>query len=310
MKPAYTRISSTNIDGTPGDRLMVVLKTKGCEYARKSGGCPFCGFIKAENIKDAEIAEQLHQVIGSLNGHKVQEIGLLSPGSFLNDSEFSREVRKELLHTVAELKTVRRVTIESRSEYISPEKLEQCRCWLGDKTLEVAIGLESADDYIRNTVLCKNLSKPDFEHFVKTANSSGCEILAYLLIKPPGVSEKKAVEDAVRSAEYVFEVAEKYHAKARVAFQPVFITRNTRLEKLFLNKEYRLSSLWTVVEVIRRTHGYGTVFVGLSDEGLSMGRKPYSCDKCYETLVNEIERFNRSLDFSRLEHMDCECRQK
>lgn len=38
MKPAFCKISPVNIEGRGSNRLMIVLKTKDCDYAQKTGG--------------------------------------------------------------------------------------------------------------------------------------------------------------------------------------------------------------------------------------------------------------------------------
>lgn len=301
-----------NIKGKPTNRLMIVLRTQGCEYARKTGGCTVCGFINnaIEGITEQEIIDQLDYCLETIRLHEVEEVDLLTLGSFLNDNEVSADIRTALLHRIASLRDIKRVSVESRSEYVSIEKLKTCQALAGDKILEFAIGLESADDYIRNTIIRKGLSKQNFENTVKMVKEAGCDLLVYLLIKPPHLSEQKAIEDAVSSAKYVFEIAKKYDVDARVAFEPVFICRNTHLEQLYIQGEYRLVNLWSVVEVISRAHPYGNIFVGLSDEELSFDRMPHSCPKCYKTIVDGIEVFNRTQSVAELQRLDCECKQE
>jgi radical SAM enzyme (TIGR01210 family) len=311
MEPAYVRISPVNINGAGSSRLMMVLKTKGCEYAQKNGGgCTICGFINhsLENITQESMIAQMDYVLANLQLNGVEQIDLLTLGSFLNDNEVNRYTREVLLGKIAALKQIRKVSFESRAEYVTVEKLKISKGILGDKILEFGIGLESADDYIRNKIIKKRLSRGAFEKVVAKVKDAGCDLLVYLLIKPPHLPEKKAIEDAVSSARYVFEVAHKYRVKARAAFEPVFICENTHLEKLFLDSQYRMVNLWSVVDVIRRTHRDGDIFVGLSDENLSYDRLPGSCSNCYDALVDALERFNRTRDFSELADLHCPCR--
>jgi radical SAM enzyme (TIGR01210 family) len=132
--------------------------------------------------------------------------------------------------------------------------------------------------------------------------------LTYLLIKPPQVSEKEAISDAIQSAAYVFQTAKKIGVSARVAFEPVFICENTYLEQLYLQAKYRMLNLWSVVEVIKGAHEYGCIFIGLSDENLSLERMPFSCPTCKGTISREIENFNKTQDISGLLRLDCECK--
>ncbi len=310
MKPAYYRISPVNILGKNSNRLMVVLKTKGCEYARKTGGCTVCGFLNnaSDDISEDDIIEQLNYTLNLNNLHNVEEIDILTLGSFLNDSEVSINTRIALLKRVSEINHIKRVAIESRAEYVTIEKLLKCKQALGDKRLDFGIGLESADDYIRNKVINKGLSKKAFEKTVEKVKEAGCSLLVYLLIKPPGLTEEEAITDAVNSASYVFNIARKIGVSVRIAFEPVFICMNTELEKLYLKSKYRLLSLWSVVDVIVKVHQFGTIFIGLSDEGLSINRMPNSCPDCNQYIIESIEYFNKTQDISKLIDLYCECK--
>jgi len=310
MKPAYHRISPVNILGENSNRLMVVLKTKGCEYARKTGGCTVCGFLNnaSDTITENDIIEQLNYTLKTNNLNDVEEIDILTLGSFLNDAEVSIHTRIALLKRISEINHIKRVAIESRAEYVTIEKLLRCQQALGDKILDFGIGLESADDYIRNKVINKGLSKKAFEKTVEKVKEAGCHLLVYLLIKPPGLTEEEAINDAVNSAAYVFNIARKIGVSVRVAFEPVFICENTELEKLYLQSKYRLLSLWSVVDVIVKVHQFGNIFVGLSDEELSMDRMPHTCPDCNKYIIDSIEYFNKTQDISRLMDLYCECK--
>jgi len=312
MKPAYYRISPVNIEGRKSNRLMVVLKTKGCEYAHKNnGGCTVCGFINhaEQHISGKEILEQLDFALSTLDLSTVEEIDILTLGSFLNDREVEENTRVQIMERITESPGIIRVSIESRAEYVTVEKIKQMKTILGEKKiLEFAIGLESQDDYLRNKVIKKGLSRKAFENTVAKVKEAGADFLSYLLIKPPQVSEKEAIADAVASAEYVFRTAKKYGVKARAAFEPVFVCENTYLEQLYLQSEYRLLNLWSVVEVIEQAHKFGCLFIGLSDEDLSMERMPHSCHDCAGSIANAVEVFNKTQDASVMSDLDCHCK--
>jgi radical SAM enzyme (TIGR01210 family) len=312
IEPAYWRVSPVNIDGLEANRLMIVLKTRGCEYARKTGGCTVCGFLNhaREDIGEEEIIAQFDYILDRVDfeQEEVKEIDLLTLGSFYNENEVSPHARRALGERIARLAGVKKVSIESRAEYITVEKLKQTRSLMKGKIIDLGIGLESADDYIRNKVIKKGLTRENFEDTVRKVKEAGCNLLVYLLIKPPALTEKGAIGDAVESVKYVFATARKYGVSARVAFEPVFICRNTHLETLFLTDRYRLVNLWSVVDIIIRTHSYGNLFVGLSDENLSLDRMPNSCSQCCGTIAAEIETFNKTRDISALQRLDCECK--
>jgi radical SAM enzyme (TIGR01210 family) len=312
MQPAYYRVSPVNINGESSKRLMIVFKTRGCEYAKKTGGCTVCGFMfnAEETITSKDIISQLDYILQNVDIEGVEEIDILTLGSFFNDSEVEPETRTELLGRISQIEQIKRVAIESRAEYVTVEKIRQAKEILGDKILEFGIGLESANDHIRNKIIKKGLTKRNFEKTVEKVKEAGANLLVYLLIKPPYLSEFRAIEDAIQSAKYVFSTAEKYGVSARAAFEPVFVCVDTQLEKLYMDSQYRLLNLWSVVEVIKQSHQYGNIFIGLSDEDLSSERMPHSCPKCYKKIVTKIERFNSTQDISELAKIDCECKKQ
>lgn len=310
MKPAYTKINHVNIKGKFSKRLMIVLRTNGCEYAKKTGGCTVCGFMNHAklNITENEMLEQLDYVLKKINMKGIEEIDLLTLGSFYNDNEISENFRKKALTKLSKLKKIKRITTESRAEYATLKKLKENKKIIGNKIFELGIGLESADDYIRNKIIKKGLSKKIFENFIRKVKNAGLDLFVYLLIKPQHLSEKEAIEDAVKSTRYVFKIAKKYNVYARIGFEPVFICENTPLEKLYKDGKYKLTNLWSVVEVIKKTYQLGCLFIGLSDENLSQDRIPHACKKCTKKIINEIEKFNKTQDISGLNKLNCECK--
>lgn len=313
MRPAFEKISPVNINGIGSQRLMIVLATPGCEYARKNGGgCTVCGFFKnaRQDITEQEIVGQLDYSLINNDMREVRQIDLLTLGSFLNNNEVAENTRRILLRRIAGINNILRVSFESRAEHVAEDKLRACKDILDGRIVEFGIGLESADNYIRNKIIKKGLTRRDFEKTVRMLKNSGYDLLVYLLIKPPYLSERRAIEDAVRSAEYVSELANRYGVSFRIAFEPVFVCSDTPLEVLFEKAEYRLVNLWSVVEVIKRTHQYGPLFIGMSDENLSRERMAHSCIDCSQAIRNEVEFFNKTQDISGLMRLHCRCKEK
>jgi archaeosine synthase beta-subunit len=290
---------------------MVVIRTRGCEYAIKNnGGCTVCGFINhADNsITDDHILMQLEYALKSAKLDLVEEVDLLTLGSLLNDREICSQTRRELLRSISEVDGIRRVSFESRAEYVTLDKLHESKQILGDRIVELGIGLESSDDHVRNNIIRKGLSKEKFERVVGLLKDADMALLVYILVKAPHLSEQSAIEDALGSMEYVFEVAERIGVEARVALEPVFITTNTYLEKLFLDSSYKLVNLWSVVDILIKSHGMGNIFVGLSDEDLSSQRTARSCDLCSSALIGAIEEYNRTQEIDGLLSLECQCK--
>ena len=308
---AYKIKSALNKDGEQTNRLMLVLRTPPCEYNK----CTMCGFDNnaGRNIKLQNIQRQYQNGIVGEDFSDIRRIDFPTAGSFYNDRELSPESRNYLFSEVSKL-PVDSVMVETRVDYLTEKKVRESESYLReDQSIELAIGLESADDNIRNKVLRKGLSKKGFEHFADICKNTDSQLLAYILIKSPTLSEAEAVEDAVQTADYVYKIANERRIKARVAFKPMFIPEGTELEEQYLSGEYQLPKLWTTVETVKRTtqlasYQPNSIFVGMFDEDLSGDRFSSNCDECNSEVVEALKRFNGTQDMSELERLSCECK--
>ncbi|MBI4954454.1 MAG: hypothetical protein HY908_20685 [Myxococcales bacterium] len=310
--PAWVERVPAWLDGQPTTRLIFIFRAIGCAYARRlDGGCTMCGFAemstKGERVPPEDLVAQLDSVLdapGALDG--VGEVDLYNSGSFFADQEIPPEVRAHVLGRLGR-STVRRVLVEARPEHVKAHDLAAARAALGDRELEVGIGLESADDHVREVLIHKGFGRADFERAARVLGEAGARLLAYLIIKPPGLSEAEAVEDAVASARYVFEVAARTRVRARAAYQPTFVARGALVEREFQAGRYQPPSLWSVVAIVRRAHASGELTVGLSDEGLEPHRLPSGCAACTPRLRAALAEYNRTRELGALEGLACAC---
>jgi hypothetical protein len=269
-----------------------------CGYRAMATGFP----VSCEHLV-AQIDSFLEQP-GALDD--VGEWDLYNSGSFFADDEIPAEARQQILERMGRT-DVLRVLVESRPEHLTHAKLMSARASLGPKVLEVGIGLESANDYVRDTLINKGFGKPEFERALDCLRAGDAGLLVYLLIKPPGLDESAAVADAIDSAKYVFEAARRASVPARIAFEPVFVAPGTELEREFQAGRYRPPSLWSVVEVVRQTHALGELHVGLSEEGLGVRGAPEGCPLCTPRLRDSLRAYNQKRDLSVFDGLDCDC---
>lgn len=310
-RPAWVERVPAWLDGRPTTRLIVIFRAIGCAYGRRpDGGCTMCGFIEMSTrgapVAAADLVAQFDSVVdspGALDG--VGEVDLYNSGSFLADQEIPPEVRRHVLGRLG-ASTVRRVLVESRPEHVCADKLAEARGSLGGRELEVGIGLESADDRVREVLVNKGFTRTDFERAAGVLGQAGARLLAYLVIKPPGLSEPAAIEDAVGSVSYVFEVAARAGVRARAALEPTFVARGTLVDREFLAGRYRPPSLWSVVAIVRRAHAAGELVVGLSDEGLEPRRVAGGCPACTPRLRTALAAYNQSRDLAAFDGLRCD----
>ena len=152
---------------------------------------------------------------------------IFTSGSFFDDAEISPETRLRMLRMLPE--NCVKVIVETRPEFVSEEKVSECVAMLEREkgvesagnagsdfdfmrnvTLEVAFGLETANDFIRNEYINKGFTLDDFKNAAEIVRKCGAKVKVYLLLKPPFVSEQEAIEDALRSAREVHRYASTF----------------------------------------------------------------------------------------------------
>lgn len=303
--------------GRETHRLIFIYRAIGCAWARQpDGGCRMCGFAAMTTggvpVAPSDLMAQLDGVLDPPPGgdnllDDVAEVDLYNSGSFLADQEIPPEVRAHALGRLGQT-AVEHVLVEARAEHVREDKVRAMRAMLrADQRLEVGIGLESADDHVRDVLINKGFGRDDFERAVEALGAAGADLLAYVLIKPEGLEERAAIEDAVATARYVFDVAWRRGVRARVALEPTFVPPGTALEKALAEGRYTPPSLWSVIEVVRRAHAMGELVVGMSDEGLAPHRVPVGCPRCTERLRAALRRYNRTRSLSSLDGLVCDC---
>ncbi|NLI76878.1 MAG: hypothetical protein GX442_10600 [Candidatus Riflebacteria bacterium] len=311
-QPVWVERAPTSLDGQPTDRLLFIFRAVGCTYARRpEGGCTMCGFtpmtLPAGQLTDADLIAQFDSVFADparLTG--IGQADLYMSGSFLADDEMPPPVRDHVFRRLAAL-GLRRVLIESRPEFITAAALREAAV-LPPGVLEVGIGLESADDHIREVLIRKGFGRAAFEQAAAQLARAGARLLVNVLLKPLGVTDDAAaVADAVATGRYVFDLARRLALPTRVALQPVFVAPGTPLEREFLASRYQPPSLWSVVAAVRGLHPLGETTVGLSDEGLEPHRAPAGCPRCDAALRTALREFNRHRSLAVFDGLSCPC---
>ncbi len=290
------------LHGKSVDAGVVVLSTRGCSWALRAG-CTMCGYIydSSAEVSQEEVLRQFKEGLAKVG--RVAYLKVFNSGSFFDEGEIAPETRREIYRMVNAL-GVERLQVESRPEYITREVLEEAKSLL-EPELEVGIGLETASDYIREVCINKGFTFADFQRAMRVCRDAGAQVKAYLLIKPPFIAEKEAIEDAVRSGAAAARLGVE-----RLSYNPVNVQRGTLVEELFKRGEYRPPWLWSVVEVVRRVKERVEIPVVCSPSGAGTRRGAHNCGKCDPSVINALRRFSSTQELSHLEGLDCSCRRR
>ena len=237
-RPVSYWIDRDFYQGRPVPALTVIFFSRGCTWH----GCTMCGFSK-ETLPDIDAESFLKQFESAYNITDDEFlVKLYVSGSFFNQTELPVEVRDSILETLSQDERVMKVTVESRPEFLKEETLKTVP---GRDKLEVAIGLETADDHIRSQCINKGFTFKDYLQGAEIAGKNGLKVKTYLLLKPPHLTEKEAIEDAVRSARVIPSGSQT------LSLNPCTVHRHTKVEEMWRDNQYRPPWIWSVSGVTR-----------------------------------------------------------
>ena len=303
-KPVTVYKTPENLpDGTPCTAATVILRTKGCVWWWKSG-CTFCGYFN--DVRDDVTAEDMFsqweeakRVTSDFRDCKMVKV--YTSGTFFEDRENPPEWQEHVLRETYQMGL--HLVIEAQAQMCTPEKLE----WVAERHpgCTVAIGLEAYDNTVLRFHANKGFSLKQWHKAVEILRDNSLRVKTYLLFKPPFMSEGDALEHTISWVSEVSKISDE------VSINPMNIQRGTIVDRLFRNREYRPPWLWSLVEMIIRTHDDVSktdcrVIVHPTAGGKARGS--HNCGSCDSEVVAAIERYSVSGNLGEFNRLECECK--
>ena len=303
-KPVTVYKTPENLpDGTPCTAATVILRTKGCVWWWKSG-CTFCGYFN--DVRDDVTAEDMFsqweeakRVTNDFRDCKMVKV--YTSGTFFEDRENPPEWQEHVLRETYQMGL--HLVVEAQAQMCTPEKLE----WVAERHpgCTVAIGLEAYDNTVLRFHANKGFSLKQWHKAVEILRDNSLRVKTYLLFKPPFMSEGDALEHTISWVSEVSKISDE------VSINPMNIQRGTIVDRLFRNREYRPPWLWSLVEMIIRTHDDVSktdcrVIVHPTAGGKSRGS--HNCGSCDSKVVAAIERYSVSGNLGEFNRLECECK--
>ncbi len=300
-KPVSFWIKEDRLLKEKGKEFTVILRTKGCSWALgETGGCSMCGYIQDSTIEEIDHIHIINQFDYALE-KKIKEISadkddfvlkIFNSGSFFDDDEISADVREHIYNKIAEVPKIKEIVVESRVDYITREKLKKMKNILENKYIEVAIGLETVNDYIRNIYINKGLKFEDFLKAVQICKKNNVGVRAYLLFKPPFLNEQTAIDDCVSSIQKLAELKVN-----TISINPLNIQKNSLVEYLWYQNRYRTPWFYSLFKCIIKACKDNTILDSVriisSPSGAGSKRGIHNCLKreCNEFMINSLKEF-------------------
>jgi radical SAM enzyme (TIGR01210 family) len=228
-------------------------------------------------------------------------VKIFTSGSFFDEAEVPPEARA----VVAEAFRGNLVIAETRSEYVDAGILEDFAARIDtgrwSRPLYVAMGLETTDDFIREKCIDKGFTLADYREAVAVARSAGAGIKTYLMMKPPFLTEREALEDMHRS------IAEAAPFSDIISMNLCTVQNRTEVEYYWKRGAFRPPYLWSALEVLEAAPCH----VQCDPVGGGHGRGPHNCGSCDPDIVKGIREYSLNGDRSllrALKEKECGCK--
>lgn len=273
-------------DGEIEDTAVIFLTNCECPFH-----CLMCDLWKNTTDKSVPVGAIPKQIEYALNNlPTATNLKIYNSGSFFD----TRAIPPEDYESIAKLtENFKTLIIESHPKFIN----ERCLFFhsLLKPQLQIALGLEIADDYLLQK-LNKKMSLKDFERSVHFLNRNGILSRAFILLKPPFLTEEEGVYQAKRSLDFAYNTG--------VECCTIIPVRggNGAMEYLMEKDQFSPPLLKSLEKVIE--YGIelkkGRVFADTWDLELFS-----DCNKCIEKRKNRLSEINLYQKIN--DSVVCEC---
>ena len=274
------------LDGELKNVSAILLTNRECPYS-----CLMCDLWKhtlKETVPTGAIPAQIEFALEKLS--PATHLKLFNSGSFFDPRAISVEDYQQiaLLSSAYE-----QVLVESHTAFIGEECLEFNSLLQGQ--LQVAIGLETVHPEILPR-LNKGMSLEDFKKSVGFLQANGIRSRAFILLRPPFLSEAEGLEWACRSIDFAFACGVDTCSVIPVR------AGNGALDKLALEGYFQEPAIHSLERVIEYGIGLqkGLVFADLWDlERFSR------CDSCFASRKERLNQINLTQAY--MKPVECSC---
>ncbi len=235
----------------------------------------------------------------------VRHLVLYNSGSILNPREMPPDLLDEILIFVHSLAASRVISLDSREAYIRPESLRRILSIVGAGIMvRPNLGIESADERIRNEVLQKGMLRTTitrvFSDLGTIASESGKHRVGLdvnIVIAGPGTTNETAVDDAAMTARFALNTGLVHGVSVDLNLHPYYV--GSRGSDRF--PDHRRCSIATtaravakIVEVVRSMGSDSSIFIGWQDEAHDLEQQRRSLEM--RRVHSEFDLFNQTND--------------
>jgi radical SAM enzyme (TIGR01210 family) len=279
--------------------LVVVFFTRRCQYQ-----CSFCTLPSASAYSDVstvDVGKQLDHAFEYAGSHlrDLELVSLGNEGSILDERTFAKEQLDHVLGRCAALPNIREVVLETRGEFVTEALLDDVIARIRPSKLTLKIGLESADERIREDILRKKMNLREFERVIEMLGRKGVGLASYVLLKAdPAHSDDEGREDARKTCEYLKQLCRRTRTELTLRINAMYRAGGSAWSHWAESHRWEPPSIFDLAEVMLDVHDDDIkVFAGLYDEGLATADGHYEARSDYQPWALEmLELYNQTMN--------------
>lgn len=286
-KPYATLVEKERtFSGTVEDVATIFLTNRECPFH-----CLMCDLWRNttdESVPDGAIPEQIEWALNHLPD--VKHLKLYNSGSFFDKKAIPAKDYRRIASLISDFETV---IVESHPALIS-EKCLVFRDMIRPE-LQVAMGLETVNTGILSK-LNKQMTLEVFSNSVSFLTRYNILTRAFILLRPPFLSESEGVYWAERSIDFAFRTGVECCIVIPVR------AGNGAMDQILEKGLFKYPDIRSLEEVLEYGTGLkaGRVFADVWD--LKLFSK---CDKCLEVRINRLTEMNLGQKF--ISRIKCAC---
>lgn len=280
----------------------------------ESGACHHCDIGDGEG-KAFSLADNHARLAAFVNTYadvlgRVAHLVVYNSGSVLSRVEMPRVLLREIVGLASALPRLRVLSLDSREPYMTHRAMRVVLDGLrADQCARPILGLESADDTIRDGLLDKRMPRAAVLRAFSRLGSladRGVGLDCNLLLAGPGTTPQTALDDALATAAFVFEHGRRHHLSVDLNVHPYYPSRRG-LQRFPTHPACPPALAARAVRALdalraERSPSSG-IFVGWHDEGHDQDpdRRRRDLDI---TVRDAFAAYNRTQDAAALRHVD------
>ena len=290
-RPRFVEMDDYQFEGRVYKRLRIILRSNGCSVPVCTM-CPFPNEGIDQNVHKVTASDYLRQIKSALSEHTGYEIvSIYNDGSFFAPEELPSKVRNAIYSLIAEQNCCY-LMVESLPNFISRSAIADATKALNNTALIVGIGLQSSSKTVRDVCIQSPFTSEQFLNAINTLQEFHVRIKAYVLLKPPFLTEAEALYDATRTAIWLLR-----NSIEDVTVCPVRAAPGTVVYDLYSLDLFKPPKLTTLVRCLHDIKALARpVRISLSNIGSPdlHSITPHGCEDCESRILDILKDYNRN----------------